>query len=65
MSSDLSCSDFLKARHIWEITTMVTTKSKLQMEYSKKVTSAVWAIAGENLISLQGRSLVFWNGVHN
>jgi hypothetical protein len=40
MSSDLSCSDFLKARHIWTITTMVTTKSKLQMEYNKEVTSA-------------------------
>jgi hypothetical protein len=40
MSSDLSCSDFLKARHIWTITTMITTKSKLQMEYNKEVTSA-------------------------
>jgi hypothetical protein len=43
MSSDLSCSDllspFLKARHIWTIT-MVTTKSKLQMEFNKEVTSA-------------------------
>jgi hypothetical protein len=43
MSSDLSCSDllspFLKARHIWTIT-MVTTKSKLQMEYNREVTSA-------------------------
>jgi hypothetical protein len=43
MSSDLSYSDllspFLKARHIWTIT-MVTTKSKLQMEYNKEVTSA-------------------------
>jgi hypothetical protein len=40
MSSDLSCSDllspFLKARHIWTIT-MVTTKSKLQMEFNKEV----------------------------
>jgi hypothetical protein len=43
MSSDLSCSDllspFLKARHISTIT-MVTTKSKLQMEYNNEVTSA-------------------------
>jgi hypothetical protein len=42
MSSDLSCSDllrpFLKARHICTIT-MVTTKSKLQMEYNREVTS--------------------------
>jgi hypothetical protein len=30
---------FLKARHIW-IITMVTTKSKLQMEFNKEVTSA-------------------------
>jgi hypothetical protein len=43
MSSDLSCSDFLKARHIWTIK-MVTTKSKLQMEYNKEVTS-LWAAA--------------------
>jgi hypothetical protein len=43
MSSDLSCSDFLKARHIWTIT-MVTTKSKLQMEYNKEVTS-LWSAA--------------------
>ena len=43
MSSDLFCSDFLKARHIWTIT-MTTTKWRLPMKYNKEVTS-LWSAA--------------------
>ena len=63
MSSDFSCSDFLKARHIWTIT-MVTTKSKLQMEYNKEVTSLWSAALGLVYVWFGSFAFIYFHHVH-
>ena len=63
MSSDFSCSDFLKARHIWTIT-MVTTKSKLQMEYNKEVTSLWSAALGLVYVWFGSFVFIYFHHVH-